>query len=493
MIKSTNQIPLILLFMIAAPLVGLAVALLPLTISMVFSMLLLLPIGGAVLLALPSVKSVPYRYFIGTLGLCLFLYFAWPKNVFIPIEALPVKHPQKILYIIFLVLWFAFLVKSGEMRRQFYVSFVNNRTIVWLWVSLVLWRFVTVFTSEEPLFSFFRFTDDFLTYYILLPVVMSMVRCGEDVRTIMNWLLAALVVTSLYAVPEVMFKRNLFESISTLDIVDPVQASLVTAAKFRGGIYRSQSAFDHPLTFSEFIVTILPWAIASFLVLRKKRWFIAMIIALAGGALVFTNSRSSLAASMIVLALLLFIAVLRNAKSGGRNPWPMIGAIFLFPLAIFTAVLFSGPMQEILKGRTNVEYGSSLARIQMLDQGLPLVAKEPLLGYGPGLGARTLGFANTYDIITLDNYYLAAALESGVPYLIILISLALAAFIKSLRLIGDQDPKRAWLYASIGTGLVAFWSVKAVLGTPHNFPLFYLFVGLACAASLPSNTSQPFK
>lgn len=483
------SLPLMVFALLSALTLGLAVAWLPLSFTLVLSTLLLLSLSGAVLLALPNAKSVPYKYLIWTLGLCLFLYFVWPKNVFIPIAALPVKHPQKILYLVFLMVWVAFLVKSVEMRRQFTISFAQNRTIVWLWIALIAWRFLTIFTSGEPVYSLFRFFDDFLTYFIVLPIVMTVVRSDADVRLMMNWLLAAAIVTSLFAMPEVLIKRNLFASISTLDLVDPVQAQQIISAKFRAGVYRAQSSFDHPLTFSEFLVTVMPWAIASLLVLRKRRWMMVSVIALIGLALMLTNSRSSIAASMIVTALLLFIAVMRNAQSGRRNPWPMIGATFLLPLAIFVTVLFSGSMQEILKGRTNVEYGSTQARVQMLDLGLPLVSEEPLLGYGPGLGARTLGFANTFDIITLDNYYLAAALESGIPYVVLLVALALVAFVKCLRTVGDEDPRRAWLYASIAAGLVGFCAVKAVLGTPLNFPIFYLLVGLACVASVPNKTN----
>ena len=490
-IRSLSFALLLIAFALFSSLIlGLAAAWLAPSFTVILAMLMLLPLSGAILLALPTVRRLPQKHLLVFFGLCLFLYFVWPKHVFIPVAALPVKHPQKILYLFFLAVWVAYLFKSVEMRRQFTQSFVRNKTIVWLWIGLVAWRFLTVLTSDEPLFSFFRFFDDFLTYYIWFPVVLTLVRSDADVRTVMNWLLAAAIVTSLFVLPEVLIKKNLFLSISTMDMVDPVQAQQITSAKFRGGTYRAQSSFDHPLTFSEFLVTVMPWAAASLLVLRKRRWMMAAALGLIGLALMLTNSRSSIAASMIMGALFLFIAVMRNARSGSRNPWPLAGAIFLLPLAIFVTVLFSGTMQEILAGRTSVEQGSSLARMQMFDQGLPLVLAQPLLGYGQGLGAWKLGFANTFGVITLDNYYLAAALESGIPYVLLFIALALAAVVKCLRTVGDEDPWRAWMYASIGAGLVGFMAVKSVLGTPHNFPIFFVLLGLACVAGLPSNTHK---
>lgn len=475
--------------LLAALTLGLAVALLPLSFTLIFSTLLLLPLCGTILLALPAVKHVPYKLLTAVFGLCVFLYFTWPKNVFIPIAALPIKHPQKILYMVFLIAWLVYLIKSAEMRHQFTTSLARNRIIVWIWVGLITWRFLTIFISSEPTHSLFRFSDDFLTYFIVLPIAMTLVRSDADVRLIMNWLLAAAIVTSLLAIPEVIIKKNLFASISTLELVDPVQAQLITAAKFRAGIYRAQSSFDHPLTFSEFLVTVMPWAIAGLLILPKRRWLMALVIVLIGLAMMFTNSRSSFAASMIVAALLLLVAVVRNARLGGSNPWPMISAVLLLPAAIFVIVLFSGSMQEIIKGRTNVEYSSTQARVQMLDRGLPLVKARPLLGYGPGLGAKTLNFTNTFAIITLDNYYLAAALESGIPYVMLLVALALAAVVKCLRTVYDDDPRRAWLYVSIAAGLAGFLAVKVVLGTPLNFPIFYLLVGLACVAGLPNKVN----
>ena len=463
-----------------AAVLGAAVVLLPLAYVMGFALVMLAPLWAIVIFGLPKVQRVPYPLLQGVFGFIIFMYFVWPQYVLIPWSALPIKSPQKILYFIYLAVWLGYLAKVPEMRDRLKQSYHHNKLTLNLLIALIAWRLITVFTSELPFVSFYRFVYEISTYFLMVPIAISLVRSDDDIKTLLNWLLAAAVVTSLYAIPEYAIKHTIFARFNTLNIIDPIQAQLVNAPKFRGGNYRAQSSFDHPLSFSEFLVSVLPWALISIMIF-KRRWLVVAGVGLIGVGLVLTNSRSSLAGAMVVVGLLLFLALFRNAKNGRTDQWPLIAAIVLLPIALMSAYLFSSPFVALLKGRTALEQGSTFARTQMLDRGLPLVIQKPVAGYGPGMGATKLDFTNTHGTITLDNYYLSAALDSGVTYVFLLIALSIAALFRSMREIGDADPMRAWMFGSMGIGIIGFLIVKAVLGTELNFPLYFLLIGLICA------------
>lgn len=465
--------------LLTAVLLGLALAGLPLSFGLGVSGLFIGFVVVLIVWLLPPFRNVPDRLLLWGLLSSLFLYFVWPRNAFIPIAALPIKHPQKLLYLSFFGIWLISCFKSSELRARIRENLRGHRLIVVLFWILVALRLGSVAVSKEVGYSFLRVTDEMLVQFALFPIVLSVVHTPRDVRLLVTTLVAAACCNAALALPEAALKRNLFERVITLDTLDPVTARQIIVAKFRGGSYRAQASFDHPLLFAEFLAMSLPFAAMSILRpgWRRSLWVIATLAICAG--LVLARSRSAFGAALVVAAALAMLIVFRNMTSAQRSPWPLVFTIFVIPLLAVAGVAVVELLGGLVSGSGHEEYSSSASRIQMLGIGLPLVAEKPLMGHGAALGAYTLGFANTMNVLTLDNYFLSIALDSGVIYLAAYLLFGAAGMMIAARTGRSPLNDVAEYSIAICASLGGFYAMKAVLGTPLNNGLLFVMVALA--------------
>lgn len=457
-------------------LLGGAIPLLPLPFTVVGGAMLMVPFFVVVVWQLPRLKNDPARALKWMLLTSLFLYCIWPRNVFIPIPALPVKHPQKMLY--FLTLGFAFyaFIKSEAIRERLRQVWVQHRGSMSLFLTLMVWSALTTMVSDAPIHSAFVWLHEMLYVWAFLPVLLIVLREPEDFLHVVGVLLAAAVVNVGYAVPEVIWHRNIFESVTTLSDIDPAMARQLYAAKARGGAHRAQAAFDHPLLFAEFLAVLLPLALAGLAHARTRRWALLALPCIALGLLLSVSRVAAVASAVGVFVLMVFV-LLRNAVSATRSAWPLVGTLITLPVVLAALPLMFGGVDALLQGRDQTEYQSTLARQQMLTDGLSLLGDSWVMGYGPGMGALTLNFQSGDGVLTLDNYLLMLALDSGsvalLLYLAVILSLALRLGAQAL------DNRQSGLMSAAMLGaLCAFLAVKTVLGTNLNgYLLPLLFAG----------------
>jgi O-antigen ligase len=162
-----------------------------------------------------------------------------------------------------------------------------------------------------------------------------------------------------------------------------------------------------------------------------------------------------------------------------------VGFFALVTLAV-AVIPMIGISLEMVAGTSAAEEGSTLARMVMFEQGGSLVFDQPLLGYGPGRAAVTLGFLPGFSVLTIDSYYLTVALESGLPGLLLFITLLgypiIKGWIGSVRFSG-RDRVRI---VTITFTLIGFSVIKSVLSLTENFDTAFLLIALLFI-SLESN------
>jgi O-antigen ligase len=110
---------------------------------------------------------------------------------------------------------------------------------------------------------------------------------------------------------------------------------------------------------------------------------------------------------------------------------------------------------QLIAGRDKIERSSSEARMEMLDRGTNALQERPIAGYGDGQASIVAGLRGIHNIVTIDSYFLAVALNFGIPGLIInvlfFITILRAGYIASTRpgLNADQSGISALTAASV--------------------------------------------
>lgn len=266
-------------------------------------------------------------------------------------------------------------------------------------------------------------------------------------------------------------------------IVDKLLAGTVRAAS---GLYRVQSKFATSIGFGEFMAMVLPFLL-HWLFVTRTAWLraaIVMTIPVMFYIVIRTDSRLAFVGfcSSIFIYVLLG-AAMRWQRDRGSIIAPALVVAYPVLLGLFiTLSIFWRRLYVMIWGGGAQQF-STQSRQEQLRIGLPKVFQNPF-GYGIGQGAQTLNYyAPGSDMLTIDSYYLAAALEFGILGFVIYYGMfvwatgraALQAFLSN-----DEDV----LYlAPTAVALVNFLLSKSIYSQTENHPLAFMLLGLVVALS----------
>jgi O-antigen ligase len=149
-------------------------------------------------------------------------------------------------------------------------------------------------------------------------------------------------------------------------------------------------------------------------------------------------------------------------------------ALMLLALPVFTL---------LIKGSSKLEETSSSVRIYMLKLGWESIQSHPFLGTGPGTSGSVAGILGGTGVGTLDNYFLAITIESGVPALILLLAtLLFPVWIIFNQLMSDEAMiNRSFLSAVMGL-LIVTVLMHTILWMPYNLFFAFIFIGMVLAS-----------
>lgn len=411
------------------------------------------------------------------------LYFIWPQGAFIAGLKLPVKHPQKIAFLLVFALWLTAIIKVPAVRQRFIARVRMARPVTTAVSVFALLGLLSCWNSIAPLFSLYRWAQEAIWVISIFFIVLSLPNSLRQVHGAIAALSAAAVLNAIFAIPETLRRKNLFERFSNLDAVDPITAQAILEAKFRGGGYRAQASFDHPLLFAEFLLVMAPLAcVALGYAYRRWRPSVTLVPIYLFGVLSTRSRVSAVVAGIALLFALVFWFVYLTRKNH-RTLMPVIQTVFAIPLmlALLLGAGFAG--SELIAGRNTDEFLSSLARLEMLRESWPLILAQPWLGYGHGAGGFVLGFADSSGMMTLDNYFLGVALDNGVLALVALLTGLFLALTRAIAMAASHDPDLRRIGLACSTGLLSVLLIKLVLGTGLNNGLMYFLMALPYVVS----------
>ena len=472
-----------LMILLVALIFGLSIPIMPYKFTLLFAIIVLGVVGFLVAVALPAKAAAPYRLIYTIFVIAVMAKFLWPNFAYIPVPALPSKNPQRWIWAFCLLYWIYSLLTNPILRQRLAQRIALSR-LAWVILGLFAWRLLSVGFSERPLVSTYTMAIELFEYLPAFLFAVTWVRDESDAAKLAKALLATAIVVFLITAGELLTQQNLFILFAPHDISNEDFLLAVLEAKTRGGAYRAQASFNHPLLMAQFAVSVLPLALLGLLTFDRFRGRATAIGALGSLLIVLWASRTRTAivvAGVVIASVIIMLAfkAVRD-RSGGVNR-PLLGGLSLIGGFLVLGVAI-GVLLLLTAGRSVEESSSSMARVTMLELAYKAMIEEPIFGYGPGVGNFHAALRSSNGLTSLDSYFLTQLLESGIPAFLLYITILIigsAAFLRQT--LFSRNPKYDLSSAMWSLSIIAFGISSLVLSTPHNMPLLYLCLGVVTA------------
>ena len=278
---------------------------------------------------------------------------------------------------------------------------------------------------------------------------------------------------------------------------DPtVRAILAGGARAATGTYRVQSIYTTSLNFAEFLGITTPLFLHFMMTARRALWRIlsGLYLPYAFWVILTTDSRIGLVGFFLSCLLYFLLWALKRKNDRPRD---MVAPLLLiaYPL-MFTGFvglsLFWMRLNHMIFGG-GAQAASNESRQIQIQTGIPKVLHWPI-GYGPGMAATTLGFADNEDgKLTIDNYWLSIALEYGILGFICFMTLMLYGIGQSFRYGLKAQSPESKLLLPFGALVFVFLTGKSVLSQEDSHALIFVVLGGIAALSHREATQRTQK
>lgn len=420
---------------------------------------------------------VPNRLIFFLMMLIVSLSVVWPRYVFFRFEPLPRINPYTVSIMLGLCLLLLFILISPEFGRRISGTMRRGGWVVKLTLLWFAWRLIASVLGEYPFASTINLLRE-LTYigsFLLFGVVIASFENGP------RYMFRAIMVTGLFVsiagVIEAFQHKNYFSGFASQNEEGELAAVLsnIALAKIRMGDYRAQSTFDHPIVFAQFCAALMP--LATYGVLYEKRWFwrliSLLIIPIALLAVLKSGSRAgivSFAMAAVFLGLLFWL----RAFFHGR----MSKAVAIIALPAMLAVIGIAFVVSLylIEGRSSVEAGSSSVRLLMIRYGIDALWQSPLWGFGYGLATTKAGVVGLMGVVTIDNYLLSIALDSGYVGLGLFVAMIVVYALKGFAVAVQKRGEEGMFVGACVAGVLALFATFTILSIPNNMTLLWLLV-----------------
>lgn len=409
--------------------------------------------------------------------------FLWPNYFAIAIPGLPWMTMSR--------LWgapLAFLMViscsiSAAFRAEIAAPFRTNKVLLRAMLGFVITQFVALFFSKHFGDSANRLVNYQLAWTgMFFAGAFVLGRKGRAARFVTLIAFMAVVQTIVaffeWRAGAVLWATHVPPFVALND--PTVQAILAGGARAATGVYRVQSIYTTSLNFAEFLGITTPLFLHFLLTTSRPlvRVACATYIPYSFFIIISTDSRIGLV-GFFLSCLLYFIlwAVKRRVDAPRDLIAPLL--LLLYPIAAAGFVglaLFWSRLNHMIFGG-GAQAASNESRQIQLQTGIPKVLHWPF-GYGPGMGAQTLAFADNADgKLTIDNYWLSIALEYGVIGFVCFMTLMLTGAIKAIRLgFQARDPELK-LLLPLGALVIVFLTGKSVLSQEDSHALIFTVLG----------------
>jgi hypothetical protein len=474
---------LLLVFLLAAAVLGLGAAIFPTGFMARLGIIAFGIISVILAWAFRSPRNgFPETFiFVGLLILSA-LSVLWPRYIYLHVSGLPsislfTFATMAALYVVIIVLLYS---PNFSTRIGYQISHARwFVTLVALWLG---WRLLACILGPEPIYSLTGYAREliYLTSFLLFGFCIASIDNGP------SWLVRIFVlcglVTAVAGLIEGLSHHNIFSQFASAGDDADLAGNIASIAldKFRGGQYRAQATFNHPIVFAQYIAATFPIAVYSILQEKSKTWRFIAVLALPAGLAAIAQSASragivGVAAAIALIGIVLWLRALRYGKFSKAI------AIVAVPALIGAIGIGYFALEELTVGRSAQEAGSTMVRIDMLRRGIDSLQSSPLWGFGQGTALGKAGFFNSAGVLTLDNHFLNIAIDSGYIGLILMLAMLFVFFYQSVKYSISQGKAEGLFVGACAASVAALVITFTVLSIPNNMTMLWLLI----AATFP--------
>lgn len=432
--------------------------------------------------AMPDYEHGPDKIYYYLMLTFILIFGIWPPYISIFLPGMPWVSVTRV--ILFFVLFFGLISLSSSIATKTTLTkaFQGNRKLLYAILALHLIQLLSVSLAVAPIDSLkYWLRYQLFTIFVFLSLI-AVVKTHRAVLLVVLFILFGAVFNSLLSPIEFTLGKNIW-----LDFMPPGFISndsmlqAVLRGAHRAGVYRVTGSFVTSLEYAEYLAMASP--VAVYLVLEHRNLLVKSFGVFAIGIILLgislTGSRLGFIGFFMGLFTYVFLWAIRKRnlmKHGLLGP----ALVALYPAGILTffgLVLSSRTLTRAIFGGGEHQSSNDGRIIQWAD-GLPLIGKSPLLGYGYGMGAGKLGYTNPNGQITIDSYFLSVALDTGLLGLVLFISILGIGICQSSKVyLANQTP--AAIYgALVASSLAVFFTTKLVLSQFSNHTVPYIFLAI---------------
>jgi O-antigen ligase len=442
--------------------------------------ILLLPVIALVALLSRNSRPISIRMQDAWLFAIVVVIILWPGYLLAKFPGLPTVDPRKIITGGGIVVLTYLLLSKKELSLVWRDLPKQAKTLTYLVSVLLAWRVASCAASESPIAAFISVVWEFVYFYSLFFVAIFMFGKSHQ-QELYRWVLISVgLLEALYAVIERVSMTNILLDITPRIPENAVYFAGAAVSRWRDGSFRAQGTFPHPLLLSEFgaFMACMSASMVLFASKRSSRWIGLVGCAAGCTCILVSGTRTGFIAAGAGMSI---IGIAWIVSRMGRNNG--YGKRFLFALFTIGALVISVPTITLLsEGQTASEKSSSSGRQMMFQRGIPAALESPLLGEGPGSAIGIAGLRGGNNVLTLDSYWLALAIDSGLIVLLLMMAMHLVpAYWGINHALSFPDASSVTIYGC-SAALISMFIFRIVLATNDNMSLTFLTVGILATA-----------
>ncbi|MEK8025572.1 O-antigen ligase family protein [Pseudaquabacterium rugosum] len=344
------------------------------------------------------------------ISIIILLLPLWPKYLGFDIGGARISPYTLAIFAALLV-----IVGSRSSRSALSTALAGHLGKCWLIFNLLSAFSLVLGSKEATAAVFFREAIQVNALFLLGVVSVGLGGLSLHLTLLRRGLLLAGTLAVLEKVLEWPFVAQWF-----LKAGASISADLMSMgeAKYRDGVFRAQSTFEHPIMLASGMAVLATLSIWEFTrngnqsaVRRALPAIFGLTVAL-GGAWA-SGSRTALLgmAFALLIPLLLRGVIALGSVALITVMWSM--TLLTATYLVGDAVLGGGDglIGDLIKGRSDDEAMSTELRRVMWDKAVKLFEDSPVLGFGPG--SEVLASVQMGDISTIDNSYIALLVSRG--------------------------------------------------------------------------------
>ena len=441
--------------------------------------------GGAIWL-LPESEKAPSDLVAILLFIFLGVLLLWPDYLAVALPGLPWITAIRLVGIPLAFVTLVTLSTSSEVRTQIAETLASSKPIARLMLAFALIASVSVAVSSSVSVSIDKLIVASINWFLVFYVSVYVFRKPGRLFAMVYALWIITIILTLIGLQEwrhssVPWAGHIPSFLAVQD--ESVQRILSGASRVATGIYRVQSKFTTSLGFAEFYAYFMPFML-HFMVFGQ-RWVIRvgalLMIPVIFEMIVLTDSRLGMVGFFTsCLVYLLVWAIWRWQRDRDSAFGPLVALAYPAILAAFIAAIFLvGRLHALILG-TGAQQASTDSRKLQIAMGIPKVLHQPW-GYGIGRSADALGFYNGAGILTIDTYYLSAALEFGIFGFLVYYAIFIAGIVNAARHLRRAVSPEEMLIAPLMISMMNFLIIKSILSQIENHALIFAMLGASIA------------